>query len=165
MQVLAEITQWMPIVSLIVSCLGIPTIGALIATDIYKKHKENSAQAKERKQAEQKEVFREVIREEIKPVKEDIIQLKNDSDLTKQSLQATLRHELYEIADRWLAKGFCPLQDKEDLENIYKKYHALGKNGVMDDIYAKVMNLPIAKPKPKTRVRYERDHKTNQHTI
>lgn len=149
----AATTDWLPIVSLIVSCLGIPTLAALIITDMYNKRKANSEQAKQKKKEEFQTNVREVVSSEIQPLKDDISLLKADSELTKQSIQATLRHELYEIADKWLMKGFCPLRDKEDFENIYKKYHSLGKNGVMDDIYLKVMELPLSKPKQKTRSR------------
>jgi hypothetical protein len=146
------VAEWVPIVSLVMSCLGIPTLAALIVTDLYKRHKENSAKAKEDRLKESQESIRAVVSEELKDIKNDINGLKADFELTKQSLQATLRHELYEISDKWLTKGYCPIQDKEDFENIYKKYHALGKNGVMDDLYAKVMSLPTSKPRQKKRV-------------
>lgn len=147
-----SVTEWIPIVSLIVSCLGIPALATLIVTDLYKRHKENSEHAKQARQEELEKSMTKVVRVEVKDIKEDVAQLKGDLCIAKQSLQATLRHELYEIADKWLAKGYCPIQDKEDFENIYKKYHDLGRNGVMDDIYAKVMELPVIKPRPKKRV-------------
>lgn len=143
--------EWVPIVSLIASLFGIPTLIGLVVSDLYRKRKESSEQSKKKKKEEFQNNVREVVQAEVNPIKNDISDLKADFDITKQSIQATLRHELYEIADKWLIKGYCPLQDKEDFENIYKKYHALGKNGVMDDIYTKVMELPISKPRSKAR--------------
>lgn len=147
------VAEWVPIASLIASCLGIPALATLIVTDLYKRHKENTEEAKNRKKEERKADVKEVVCEVIQPLQKDISDLKNDSELTKQSIQATLRHDLYEIADKWLTKGYCPIQDKEDFENIYKKYHVLGRNGVMDDIYVKVMELPVSKPKTQTKKR------------
>ena len=147
--------EWVPIASLIISCLGIPALGALVITDLYKHFKSNTEAAKEKKNEELKKAVREVVSEEMRPMKEDVNDLKISSELTKQGLQATLRHELYAIADKWLAKGYCPSQDKEDFENIYKKYHALGKNGVMDDIYFKIMELPVSKPRSKTTTKHK----------
>lgn len=140
------VAEWVPIMSLVASCLGIPTLAALIMTDIYKRRKENSENEKRKRHEELMEGVRTVVREENKEIREDIAALKADSDLTKQSLQATLRHDLHKTADKWLTKGYCPISDKEDFDNIYNKYHSLGKNGVMDDIYEKVMELPVTKP-------------------
>lgn len=141
------VADWVPVASLIASCLGIPALATLIMTDIFNRHKQNSEAAKEKKKAERKEEIREAVKDVIFTLETDMASLKTDSSLTKQCLQATLRHDLYEIADKWLAKGYCPIQDKEDFENIYKKYHSLGNNGVMDDTYCKVMELPVAKPR------------------
>ena len=34
---------------------------------------------------------------------------------------------------------------EDNFENMYKQYHNLGVNGVMDDLYDKFMNLPLEK--------------------
>jgi len=44
-----------------------------------------------------------------------------------------------------LDKGFAPIYAKQNFENVWKNYHALGVNGVMDDIHEKYMSLPDRK--------------------
>lgn len=147
------LAEWVPIASLIASCIGLPTLAALIVTDLYRRKKEkrleNSAYEQERKEAELKKVVRTVVKEEVQPLIDITKSLQDDSPLIKQSLQATLRHDLYEIADRQRIAGYCPLDVKNDFENIYKCYHALGSNGVMDKTREEVMSLQTVKPAKK----------------
>ena len=58
-------------------------------------------------------------------------------------VQALLRDRLYSTYLHYQEKGFAPIYAKENFENMYKQYHVLGANGVMDDIYRKFMNLPL----------------------
>ena len=60
-------------------------------------------------------------------------------------VQALLRDRLYSTYMHYQEKGFAPIYAKENFENMYKQYHVLGANGVMDDIYRKFMNLPLEK--------------------
>lgn len=71
---------------------------------------------------------------------------KEDAELLKKALQALLRSQLYEIYDQWKPKGWAPKDVKENFENLYQNYHALGQNGVMDTIYRELMGLPSLKP-------------------
>lgn len=148
MNMLIFIAEWVPVASLIASCIGLPTLATLIVTDLYKrrkdKQKENSENEKHRKEQELQDSIRAVIKPEIQQLMVTMGELRADSELTKQSIQATLRHELYEIADKWKAKGYCPTQVKEDFENMYQRYHALGRNGVMDTVRDEVMSLPTS---------------------
>ena len=58
-------------------------------------------------------------------------------------VQALLRDRLYEQYDKYHdGKGYAPVWVKNNFENMYKRYHALGENGVMDQHYAKFMKLP-----------------------
>ena len=66
----------------------------------------------------------------------------NDTELLKLSIQALLRAQLVDIYNRCRKQGFCELYEKDNASNIYKYYHSLGLNGVMDKIYQEVMSLP-----------------------
>ncbi len=44
-----------------------------------------------------------------------------------------------------LDKGYAAIYAKENFENVWKNYHTLGVNGVMDDIHEKYMSLPDRK--------------------
>ena len=60
-------------------------------------------------------------------------------------VQALLRDRLYSTYLHYQEKGFAPIYARENFENMYKQYHVLGANGVMDDIYHKFMSLPLEK--------------------
>lgn len=58
-------------------------------------------------------------------------------------VQALLRDRLYELYDKYYeSKGYAPVWVKNNFEHMYKRYHALGENGVMDQHYAEFMRLP-----------------------
>ena len=58
-------------------------------------------------------------------------------------VQALLRDRLYSTYMHYQEKGYAPIYAKENFENMYKQYHVLGANGVMDDIYRKFMDFPL----------------------
>ncbi len=60
----------------------------------------------------------------------------------KLGLQAVLRNSLIELYDKWMDRGFAPTHIKDNYENMYKQYHSLGANGVMDSYYQRFMDLP-----------------------
>lgn len=66
---------------------------------------------------------------------------KNDS-LQNQSLQSLLRDRLLYNYEAYEKLGYASISEKDNWENMYQKYHALGKNGVMDGVHDKIMLLP-----------------------
>ena len=58
-------------------------------------------------------------------------------------IQALLRDRLYQNYFHYIEKVYAPIYARENFENMYKQYHNLGVNGVMDDLYDKFMNLPL----------------------
>ena len=66
-----------------------------------------------------------------------------DSELRK-GVQALLRDRLSQEYKVYTEKKCISLDEKSNYENMYKSYHAFGKNGVMDTLYNEVMKLPIS---------------------
>ena len=62
----------------------------------------------------------------------------------EKGVQALLRAEMVAAYNRYSDKGFAPIYARENFENIWIQYHALGANGVMDDLHSKFMALPMA---------------------
>lgn len=60
----------------------------------------------------------------------------------KRGLQALLRAQLIEDYNKWSEKGYAPIYARQNFENCWFQYHALGANGVMDDIHGKFLELP-----------------------
>lgn len=52
----------------------------------------------------------------------------------KLGLQAVLRNILYQMYSKCNTVKEVTLDEKDDFNNIWKQYHNLGANGVMDDI-------------------------------
>ena len=57
-------------------------------------------------------------------------------------VQAFLRDRLLQGYKHSIAKGWADYDDRENMENIYTQYHALGANGIMDDMRNQFRNLP-----------------------
>ena len=57
-------------------------------------------------------------------------------------VQAILRMWLRREYERCCAQGYAKINERDDFENAWAQYHALGANGVMDDIHKKFLALP-----------------------
>ena len=68
-----------------------------------------------------------------------------EQESIKQGLQALLRNELIKEYERWTEKGYCPVYARDNVQNLYKQYHGLGQNGVIDGLIERIMELPIEK--------------------
>jgi hypothetical protein len=66
----------------------------------------------------------------------------------KLGLQALLRAQLLSDWNKWSEKGYAPIYARENFENCWVQYHALGANGVMDNIHDKFLLLPTTPPNP-----------------
>ena len=60
-------------------------------------------------------------------------------------VQALLRDRLLQGYRHYAEKGWADYDDRENLENIWKQYHALGANGIMDGYRAAFLALPVSK--------------------
>jgi len=65
----------------------------------------------------------------------------------KRGVQALLRDRLIQGYKFYAAQGWADVDDRSNLENVYQQYHALGANGVMDDLRKKFLALPL-NPQP-----------------
>lgn len=64
----------------------------------------------------------------------------------KKGIQALLRDRLIQGYKYYSHQGFADVNDRANMENVYVQYHALGANGVMDDLRKKFLELPIENP-------------------
>ena len=60
----------------------------------------------------------------------------------QRGVQALLRAQMVNDFNHYSEKGFAPIYARENFENCWKQYEALGKNGVMSDIHNKFLALP-----------------------
>ena len=66
----------------------------------------------------------------------------------KRGVQALLRDRLLQGYKYYRAQGGADENDRSNLENVYQQYHALGANGVMDNLRARFLDLPPDPPQP-----------------
>ena len=64
----------------------------------------------------------------------------------KLGLNALLRAEILRSCEKYLHRGYCQLYAKEALNKTYTAYHGLDGNGIVTDLYNKVMDLPTSHP-------------------
>lgn len=64
----------------------------------------------------------------------------------KLGVQALLRAQMISQYNEWEDRGYAPIHVKDNFENCWIHYHALGANGVMDNIHDRFMRLPTEPP-------------------
>jgi len=103
------------VISALISALVTITLGLIIKRPLEKR-----AEAAERK-AEADRVEREAM---------------------MAGMQAMLRDRLLQGFRHYEEQGYADYDDRSNMENMYSAYHNLGKNGVMDALYHKFLELP-----------------------
>ena len=66
----------------------------------------------------------------------------------KKGVQALLRDRLIQGYKYYRQQGWADEDDRSNLENVYVQYHALGANGVMDNLRQKFLDLPLGPQQP-----------------
>ena len=61
------------------------------------------------------------------------------------AVQAMLRDRLLQGYKHYLEKGYADLDDRSNMDNVWRQYHALGGNGDMNDLRQTFRHLPMAK--------------------
>lgn len=65
-----------------------------------------------------------------------------DNAAVKKGVQALLRSQMIADYNKWSEREYAPIYARENFQNCWKQYHDLGKNGVMDDLHEKFLELP-----------------------
>ena len=63
-------------------------------------------------------------------------------ELIKKGLQSLLRDRMIQAYHNHLERGYATTDDKGAFDAMHQAYAGLGKNGVMDQVYAEFMGLP-----------------------
>lgn len=75
-------------------------------------------------------------------INNEVKEVKSDLGSVKAGTQASLRDDLYRVYNECNQKGYASIDERENFENLYDKYHHLGANGVMDNLRKKFLDLP-----------------------
>jgi hypothetical protein len=68
---------------------------------------------------------------------------------TQLGVQALLRDRLLQAFEFYLTRGWISAGERDNVDNMYKQYEALGENNVISDIYNDVRALPAISPESK----------------
>lgn len=72
--------------------------------------------------------------------------LKQRQDAVEEGLRGLLHDRIHERYYECEAKGFADVRDRENMEQLYEPYHALGGNGTGTDLYDRLRELPTFPP-------------------
>ena len=67
---------------------------------------------------------------------------KDELTTIKAGLLGILHDRIYQAADYYVKAGWCSLDDKKNIEYLYKPYAALGGNGTGKTAYEAIQALP-----------------------
>lgn len=65
-----------------------------------------------------------------------------EQELIKQGVIALLHDRLYQACQFFLQRGYCNLDDRDNLEYMFRPYKALGGNGTGEELYNRCLALP-----------------------
>ena len=117
------------------SLAGIPGIIVLVGGIIINRALKKRDDKRERTVAEY-----ERRQEEIRIQNE---QLEAQNKATMLGVQALLRDRLLQAFRHYIQKGYADYNDRENVNNMYVNYEALGPNSVMEDLYEQFKELPM----------------------
>lgn len=66
-------------------------------------------------------------------------------EAVEMGIQALLRDRMIQAYNHYSEKKYCPIYARENVEELYSRYHALGGNGTVSDLMDKLRELPTEK--------------------
>lgn len=71
------------------------------------------------------------------------------TDAIQHGMQALLRNEIIKSYHKYMDKGWIPIYALENVNAMYREYHALGGNGTITQLAEELQDLPKKEPKAK----------------
>lgn len=78
-------------------------------------------------------------------IRQKSLEMEKQNRAIMMGLQAILRDRLLQGYRHYFIKGWADYDDRENLENLWVQYHALGANGIMDGYRARFLALPVSR--------------------
>ena len=72
---------------------------------------------------------------------------KTENDAVRDAMMALLHDRLYQACRHFIAQGWISLEDRDNLEYLYRPYKELGGNGTGEHLYHKCLSLPYEEEK------------------
>ena len=84
-------------------------------------------------------------------------QAKRETAAIAEGVKALLRDRLLQGYKHYIEKGWADMDDRTNMENVWRQYHALGGNGDMNDLRRTFRHLPMAEDGAPTIINQEGD--------
>ena len=72
-------------------------------------------------------------------------QAKRETEAIAEGVKALLRDRLLQGYKHYIEKGWADMDDRSNMENVWRQYHALGGNVDMNDLRRTFRHLPMVK--------------------
>ena len=79
-------------------------------------------------------------------------QAKRETAAIAEGVKALLRDRLLQGYKHYIEKGWADMDDRANMENVWRQYHALGGNGDMNDLRRTFRHLPMAEGSAPTEI-------------
>ena len=86
------------------------------------------------------------LEQRVKKSEEASARVEEQNQATMLGVQALLRDRLMQAFDYYLARGYITTGERDNVDNMYVQYEALGPNNVISDVYNQVRALPSISP-------------------
>lgn len=77
-----------------------------------------------------------------KAIQDKFEALEAKDEMFQAALRVMLRQSIIDTYDKYTARGWAEVYVKENLQEMYDCYHALGGNGTITHLVEEFMNLP-----------------------
>jgi hypothetical protein len=134
--------MWLTIVSAVLNLIAFPSLMGILWKDLHDKKKENSEERKKKRTDELKASVREVVVEEITPIKRSVESVDSKLDLVSNGTLSTLRNEIKNCFYECVDKGYRNDYDFKNIYELYESYVGLGGNSFIKDIMNRFESLP-----------------------
>lgn len=154
-------TSWVPVVSLIISILSLPTLVGLFWKDFHDKKKAESEENKKKKQKELRDNVRAVVSDEIQPIKESVDKIDKKIDLVSEGTLCTLRNDIKNCFYECVSKGYRNDYDYQNIHDLYDAYKQLGGNSFIEDVMYRFDKLTPKEEFIRYKSGYDKDKQTD----
>lgn len=69
-----------------------------------------------------------------------------ENAVIKEGMMALLHDRLFKACSSYIEQGWCSVEERSNLECLFKPYKALNGNGTAENLYLKCMDLPLSEP-------------------
>ena len=71
-----------------------------------------------------------------------VIDMRKRTKAIEDGIRALLRNDIIKAYNKCQEKGYCPIYEMENIEELYKQYHELDGNGTITELVERIREFP-----------------------